>query len=52
MRHGGVWGAGPAGSCRHSRLLSTPLLPCGEALRGALGSLGAKIQARYEGVFP
>ena len=47
MRHGGIWGAGPAGSCTHLCLLSTPLLPRGEALRGALGSLGAKIQARY-----
>ena len=47
-----AWGylwAAPAGSFSHSRLFSTPLLLCGEALRGALGSLGAKIQARYGG---
>lgn len=44
-----AWGclrAAPAGSFRHSCLFSTPLLLCGEALRGALGSMGAKIQAR------
>lgn len=52
MRHGVSGGARPAGSFRYSCLFSTPLLPCGEALQGALGSLGAKIQATYGGGFP